>query len=98
PVELGFFASLQLFIYITIGGINSWLGPVLGATLFTVLLEFLRFSDNLRFALLGLVLLVIMLVRPTGIIQRRPMKNPRQERWERMSALELWFRRRLWLP
>jgi branched-chain amino acid transport system permease protein len=98
PVSLGFVASLQIFIYLTIGGMTSWAGPIVGTILLTVLLELLRVADSWRFAVLGVVLLVVILLRPGGIVQRRPMLAPDFARLGRMGRTEAWLRSRLWMP
>jgi branched-chain amino acid transport system permease protein len=75
PSSLGFVPSLLFFVYVVVGGITVWYGSVLGATLLTVLPEVLRFGAGYRYILMGAVLLVVMLVRPEGIVKRRPLRS-----------------------
>lgn len=77
--------STQLVLFSIIGGLDSVMGPVLGAALITPLNEFLRgigaqSLQGLNFFLYGIALMVVVALIPNGII-------PTLERW--------WQRRRL---
>jgi branched-chain amino acid transport system permease protein len=54
--------------YVVIGGGQTMWGPLLGATIFTVLPETLRPIQEFRLELFGLLILLVMLFRPTGMI------------------------------
>lgn len=56
-----------VLIMVVVGGQGTLFGPVLGAFLFTVVPEALRFTDNLRMALFGLLLLIFVLFFPAGL-------------------------------
>jgi len=73
PDSLGFLAAVVLFFYIGIGGITSYAGAVVGAVLVTVLPEVLRFSVYDRYLYFGLALVIILVVRPRGLIPRIPL-------------------------
>jgi hypothetical protein len=47
-------------------------GPVLGAVLLTVLPEALRFTNEYRLILYGLIIVVVVLRRPEGLLTRVP--------------------------
>ena len=53
------------------GGTNSISGPLLAAALLTVMLEYLRFLVNWRLVLYGLLYVLIMRLRPEGIMGYR---------------------------
>jgi branched-chain amino acid transport system permease protein len=72
PHELGFFVSLNFIIFLLFGGLQTLWGPVVGAVLLTALPEMLRFTSEYRLILYGFVILVVVLVRPEGLITRRP--------------------------
>lgn len=50
------------------GGTNSISGPLFAATLLTVMLEYLRFLVNWRLVIYGLLYVLIMRLRPEGIM------------------------------
>lgn len=50
------------------GGTNSITGPVVAAALVTVMLEYLRFLVNWRLVIYGLLYVLIMRLRPEGIM------------------------------
>jgi branched-chain amino acid transport system permease protein len=50
-----------------IGGGGSIIGPVLGAYVVMALSEYLRFIEEYRLIVLGIMLIVIMRFAPTGI-------------------------------
>jgi branched-chain amino acid transport system permease protein len=65
-VEVSIFAAL----YVIFGGRQSFWGPVVGATILTLLPEFARGLDSWRPAFIGVALLVILILRPSGLIGR----------------------------
>jgi branched-chain amino acid transport system permease protein len=79
----GFYAHLLTFIsgndfvihlsvialaYVVIGGGQTMWGALVGATIFTILPETLRPIQEFRLELFGLLIVVVMLFRPTGMI------------------------------
>jgi branched-chain amino acid transport system permease protein len=78
PSDLGFFVSLNYIIFLLFGGIQTLWGPVLGATLLTVLPEALRFANAWRLILYGLIIVLVVLWRPEGLLRRRPTQ-PKQK-------------------
>ena len=63
-----FLKSFEIIIMIVIGGLGSISGSVLGAVLFISLTEGLREFAQYRMILFSLLLIVIMIVRPQGIL------------------------------
>ncbi len=63
-----FLKSFEIIIMIVIGGLGSISGSVLGAVLFITLTEGLREFAQYRMILFSLLLIVIMIVRPQGIL------------------------------
>ncbi len=72
PHDLGFFVSLTYIIFLLFGGMYTLWGPVLGAVLLTVLPESLRFANEYRLILYGLIIVAVVLYRPEGLLARRP--------------------------
>ncbi len=66
-----FIKSIEIIIMIVIGGLGSITGSVLGAVLFIGLTEGLREFRQYRMVLFSLLLIVIMIVRPGGILGHR---------------------------
>ena len=67
--------SIMIFAMLAIGGLGSPFGAILGACLFVLLPEFLRFlglpdhvADPARRMICGVMLLLVMRFRPNGLI------------------------------
>jgi branched-chain amino acid transport system permease protein len=73
PHDLGFFVSLNFIIFLLFGGLQTLWGPMLGAVLLTVLPEMLRFTNEYRLILYGLIIVVVVLRRPEGLLTRTPL-------------------------
>lgn len=66
--------STDILIMVYLGGIGSIGGSVVGATIYTVLLEVLRPLGMWRMVLMPLVLVLLMLYRPRGIMGLREFR------------------------
>ena len=78
PSDLGFFVSLNFVIFLLFGGLQTLWGPVLGATVLTALPELLRFTSQYRLIVYGLIIVLVVLVRPEGLLTRRPTGQARR--------------------
>ena len=89
PSELGFQAEIQLLTFLVIGGMASPLGSALAAIGIKVIPEFLRVVTLDRFWILGLLLTAAIIVRPEGLMARRPLRwisaDNTVSRWRRMK-------------
>lgn len=72
PHDLGFFISLNFIIFLLFGGLQTLWGPVFGAVLLTALPEMLRFTNEYRLILYGLIIVLVVLLRPNGLLTRTP--------------------------
>jgi branched-chain amino acid transport system permease protein len=70
-----FIKSIEIIIMIVIGGLGSITGAVLGAVLYIVLTEVLRGFAQYRMVLFALLGIVIMRVRPGGILGHRELSS-----------------------
>jgi branched-chain amino acid transport system permease protein len=61
--------SIEILLFVVLGGGQTFVGPVIGATLLTLVPEFLRFLAEYRLLVYGLMFVVIMLLRHEGIIE-----------------------------
>lgn len=66
--------STDILIMVYLGGIGSIAGSILGAVIFTVLLEVLRPLGMWRMVLMPLVLVLLMIYRPRGIMGLREFR------------------------
>ncbi len=71
PRAFDIIKSTDILIMVYLGGIGSIAGSILGATLYTVLLEILRPLGIWRMVLIPLILVMLMLFRPRGIMGLR---------------------------
>ena len=58
----------QVMAMVNLGGLGTIAGPLLGATIISVAMETLRFMQRYRMIVYALVVLIMMWVRPQGII------------------------------
>jgi branched-chain amino acid transport system permease protein len=62
--------SITVVLYVLLGGSQSVLGPLVGAAVFTLLPELLRGSQSWRYVVFAAALIVLMALRPQGIVTR----------------------------
>lgn len=67
PAEFGFDRGVEILTMAILGGINSLLGPALGALILTLLPELLRGLKDYRLAVNGGILVLIVLYLPKGL-------------------------------
>lgn len=75
PSDLGFFNSLEILIVWVFGGSYIFLGPAVGAMILTFLPEILRFSQEERLIVYGLLLTIMVLLRPQGLLTRQSWRS-----------------------
>jgi branched-chain amino acid transport system permease protein len=74
PRSFSILKSTDMLVMVYLGGMGSLTGSLLGATLFTLVLEFLRFLGLWRWVIGPLLLVLLMIFRPQGIMG---FKDPR---------------------
>lgn len=74
PKVFDIIKSTDVLIMVYLGGIGSIAGSILGATIYTVLLEVLRPLGQWRMVLMPLVLVLLMIFRPRGIMGLRELR------------------------
>lgn len=74
PNSFNILKSTDILIMVYLGGIGSIVGSIIGATIFTVLLEILRPLEVWRMVIMPLVLVFLMLFRPKGIMGFRELR------------------------
>ena len=68
PNSYGFAAAVNILAYAILGGTAHWAGPLLGAAILTVLPESLRFLQDYRGIVNGLIIVVVILYLPRGLV------------------------------
>jgi branched-chain amino acid transport system permease protein len=81
--------SIEILLFVVLGGAQTFIGPVIGAVLLTLAPEFLRFLAEYRLLVYGLMFVGIMLVRHEGLIEEDTFS------WKRWSKF---FRRENRVP
>jgi branched-chain amino acid transport system permease protein len=81
PNDYGFARAVDILVYAVVGGMNAFVGPVLGAGLITVLPEALRYLKPWgiepgpdRQLVSGIVLLGVIVFLPTGLVSLFTMR------------------------
>ena len=73
PKGFTFIKSIEVVVMVVLGGMGSLSGSVLSAVLLTLLPEVLRAFSQYRMVLYGLMLVVLMIARPTGLLGTREL-------------------------
>lgn len=74
PESFGFWESVLVFLMVILGGSGSIPGVLVGAALVVVLPELFRGLASARLLVFGLLMMVMMVVRPQGLL---PWRTPR---------------------
>lgn len=70
PSKYDFNRSVEILVMVVLGGMGSITGSIISATVLTLLPEALRGFANYRMLLYSVVLICVMLFRPTGLLGR----------------------------
>ena len=76
--NFNFLMSANAVLFVILGGAQTVWGAVVGAILFTLLPEWLRFLTDWRMSAYGVILVTLMALRPEGILTRGMLKNLRR--------------------
>jgi branched-chain amino acid transport system permease protein len=80
PGDFNFVKSIEIVVMVVLGGSGSITGSVLAAILLTYLPEQLRSFQDWRLVIYALLLIVMMLVRPEGLLGSRELWRVRRTR------------------
>ena len=72
--------SIEILLFVVLGGAQTFVGPVVGAVLLTLAPEVLRFLAEYRLLVYGLMFVIIMLIRHEGLIEEDTLS---WKRWSR---------------
>ncbi|HUI92004.1 MAG TPA: branched-chain amino acid ABC transporter permease [Chitinivibrionales bacterium] len=79
PRTFSLVKSTDILLMLYLGGSGSLFGSILGATIWTILLEALRFLGIWRFVVAPLALIALMIFRPLGIMGGKELGWLRQK-------------------
>ena len=68
PLMFDVMHAVELIVFTIFGGIQIFWGPIFGAFVLTLVPEFLRVIQEWRMELYGALLILMMIVRPQGIV------------------------------
>ena len=75
PEDFRFEKSIDMIVMIIIGGLGSISGAVIGGIFVAVSLELMRDFQEYRLVLYALLLILIMLLRPQGLLGTREISH-----------------------
>lgn len=75
PDNFTYMESVVILTMVVLGGVGSIPGIIVGATVLTILPEALRSISTYRYAIYGILLILMMIVRPQGIISMSSLKG-----------------------
>ena len=73
--NFNFLVSANAVLFVILGGVQTVWGAVLGAVVFSLLPEALRFLADWRLSAYGLILVALMILRPEGILTRALLRR-----------------------
>lgn len=82
PSNFGFLKSIDILIYVVLGGLGSLSGAIVATILLTIVSTFLQDFPETRMIIYSLVLIIVMLYRPKGLMGKM----------EFTDYLKLWMR------
>jgi branched-chain amino acid transport system permease protein len=71
PAQYGFNRAVDILAYAVLGGMTTWVGPLVGATVLTALPEVLRPLREQREVVNGLLLMLTIIYLPRGLADSR---------------------------
>ena len=89
PATFDFNMSIEILVMVVLGGMGSFTGSVLAAVVLTLLPELLRDLADYRMLIYSIVLVLMMILRPQGLLGKREFS---------MSGLWDWAMARLKKP
>lgn len=71
PKQFDYNYSINFLVMVVLGGMGSFTGSIISAIVLTILPEFLRSFADYRMIVYSLVLILMMIFRPTGLLGRK---------------------------
>jgi branched-chain amino acid transport system permease protein len=86
PEDFSFDKSIDMIVMIIIGGLGSISGAIVGGIFVAVTLELMRDLQQYRLVLYALLLILVMLLRPAGLLGSRELSDLWRGRFRRSNA------------
>jgi branched-chain amino acid transport system permease protein len=87
PQHFSILLSVYVVLYVLLGGVQTVIGPIVGAAIFTLMPEFLRGIDEWRYVVFAVLIIVLMVFRPNGLVTQGLIEGI-SGLWRRRSASE----------
>lgn len=90
PSKFDFNRSVEILVMVVLGGMGSITGSIISASVLTILPEALRGFADYRMLLYSVLLICVMLFRPTGLLGRSEFsltKTPKKF-WDKLNKLK----------
>ncbi len=81
PRSFSILKSTDILVMVYLGGVGSLTGSLLGAAIFTILMELLRFLGLWRWVLGPLLLVLLMIFRPQGLMGFKEARWLKPDKW-----------------
>lgn len=88
--NFNFMLSANAVLFALLGGIQTWWGPLLGASAIALIPEFLRTSGEWRYIGFGAIMIVLMVLRPEGVLTRASVRRLASSTRRLASGLTSW--------
>ena len=85
PRMFTFVKSMEVVVMVVLGGMGSITGSIVAAAVLTIALETLQAADQYRMVIFSMLLIVLMLTRPSGLFGTREIWDV-LPRWRRRRA------------
>ena len=87
PASFTILRSTECLVMVYLGGMGSLTGSILAAGIFTLLLEFLKPLEQLKWVAIPMLLIVLMQFRPEGLMGNRELSDifPKLKRFYRFK-------------
>lgn len=82
PDSFTYLESVTMLMMVVLGGIGSIPGVIVGAAVLAILPEMLRTVELYRFAIYGLLLIIMMIARPQGMISMASLRGGKRPSWQ----------------
>jgi branched-chain amino acid transport system permease protein len=76
--NFNFMISASAVLFVILGGVQTFWGAIIGAVVFTILPEGLRFLADWRLTAYGAILVLMMVLRPEGMITLQSLRRARR--------------------
>jgi branched-chain amino acid transport system permease protein len=66
--KFSFLASMNLILYMLLGGMKSFVGPIIGTIILVIFPEFIRELKSFVPVVLGVIMMVVVFLMPNGVV------------------------------